>query len=417
MAQKRIVLGNCGAVDPQSIDSYIARGGFKAFFKARDKMKPAGIISEIKKSGLTGRGGAGFSTGLKWELARNARGNEKYLICNADEGEVGTFKDKYLLSGDPFGLVEGLAIAGLAISAKQAYIYLRQEYRSINGLLTGAIAQAAERGYLKHMDITVFEGAGAYICGEESALMNSIEGRRGESRYKPPFPPQKGLWDMPTIINNVETLMNVPHIINKGADWFSAMGTARSKGTKVFSVSGDVSRPGVYELVMGSCLRELLELAGASDTRAVQVGGAAGSILPASLLDTPLSHETYLGSGAVVALNSTRDIIDAVHNDLHFLNDESCGKCTPCREGTEVMLEIYGRLKSGDGHQHDLAALEDLARAMAAASLCGLGQAAAVPVLDSLRYFYNDYIDRINQSHFLRSYLGGELFTIEEAIR
>jgi NADH:ubiquinone oxidoreductase subunit F (NADH-binding) len=211
--------------------------------------------------------------------------------------------------------------------------------------------------------------------------------------------------------------MNVPHIINNGADWFSAMGTPRSKGTKVFSVSGDVSRPGVYELVMGSCLSELLDLAGASDTRAVQVGGAAGSLLPASLLDTPLSHETYLGSGAVVALNSTRDIIEAVHNDLHFLNDESCGKCTPCREGTEVMLEIYGRLKSGDGHQRDLAALEDLARAMAAASLCGLGQAAAVPVLDSLRYFYNDYIDRINQSHFLRGYLGGEIFKIEEAIR
>jgi NADH-quinone oxidoreductase subunit F len=418
VAEKRIVLSKCGSIDPRVIGTYIARGGFSGFVKARDKMKPDSIIAEVKKSGLTGRGGAGFNTGLKWELARRAKAKEKYLLCNADEGEVGAFKDKYILSNDPFGLIEGMLIAGLAIGAQQAYIYLRNEYHFLFGPLSRAVDQVREKGYLKHMDIRVFEGAGAYICGEESALMNSIEGMRGESRYKPPYPPTSGLWGLPTIINNVETLMNVPHIINNGAAWFSAMGTGRSKGTKVFSVSGDVSRPGVYELEMGSTLRELLvDLAGAADVKAVQIGGATGNILPAAMLNTPLSHETYLGSGAVVALNSGRDILDVVQNNMHFLNDESCGKCTPCREGTEVMLEIFGRLTRGEGHEKDITALDTLARAMAVSSLCGLGQAAAVPVLDSLKYFYNDYVDRISQSHFLRSYLGGELFKSEEGIR
>jgi len=407
VAEKRIVLGNCGVIDPQNIETYLAKGGFKAFIKARDKMKPQGIVEEIKKSGLTGRGGAGFPCGLKWELARNTKAKTKYLICNADEGEVGQFKDKYLLSKDPFTLIEGMLIAGLAIGAQQAFIYLRAEYHVLYDQLCRAIEQAKEKGFLKHLDIKVFEGAGSYICGEESALMNSIEGRRGESRYKPPYPPTSGLWDKPTIINNVETLMNVPHIINNGAAWFSAMGTKRSKGTKVFCVSGDVARPGVYELEMGSPLKELLiGLAGAKDIKAVQIGGSAGSIIPASMIDTPLAHETFLGSGAVVALNSSRDIIDIVHNDMHFLNEESCGKCTPCREGTEVMLEILGRLTRGEGVAEDISKLEDLARTMALASLCGLGQAAAVPVLDSLKYFSQEYVDRIEQSMYLRSYIG-----------
>jgi len=418
VAEKRIVLGNCGVIDPQNIETYLAKGGFKAFIKARDKMKPQGIVEEIKKSGLTGRGGAGFPCGLKWELARNTKAKTKYLICNADEGEVGQFKDKYLLSKDPFTLIEGMLIAGLAIGAQQAFIYLRAEYHVLYDQLCRAIEQAKEKGFLKHLDIKVFEGAGSYICGEESALMNSIEGRRGESRYKPPYPPTSGLWDKPTIINNVETLMNVPHIINNGAAWFSAMGTKRSKGTKVFCVSGDVARPGVYELEMGSPLKELLiGLAGAKDIKAVQIGGSAGSIIPASMIDTPLAHETFLGSGAVVALNSSRDIIDIVHNDMHFLNEESCGKCTPCREGTEVILEILGRLTRGEGVAGDISALEDLARTMALASLCGLGQAAAVPVLDSLKYFREEYINRIDQSLFLRSYLGSEFYKSKEGVR
>lgn len=417
MAEKRIVLSNCGITNPRDINTYLDRGGFKALEKAR-RMKPAAIVAEIKKSGLTGRGGAGFPCGLKWELALNTKAKQKYLICNADEGEVGTFKDRYILSQDPFGLIEGMCVAGFAIGAQHAYIYLRAEYHFMLDLLKEAIAQARDKGYLKNTDITVFEGAGAYICGEESALMNSIEGRRGESRYKPPYPPQRGLWGYPTIINNVETLMNVPHIINKGAAWFNAMGTARSKGTKVFSVSGDVSRPGVYELEMGSCLRELVvDLAGADDVKAVQVGGSTGTIIPGHMLDIALSHETCLGSGAVVVLNSRRDIIDAVYNDMHFLNEESCGKCTPCREGTEVMMEILDRLRKVEGMEGDIAALEDLAQAMAVASLCGLGQAAAVPVLDSLKYFREEYVDRIEQSTYLRSYLGSEFYKSTEGIR
>jgi NADH:ubiquinone oxidoreductase subunit F (NADH-binding) len=409
VAEKRIALRNCGEIDPQNIETYLARGGFKAFERARDKMKPKDVVAEIKESGLTGRGGAGFNCGLKWELALNTKAKKKYLICNADEGEVGSFKDKYILQHDPFGLIEGMCIAGLAMGAQQAYIYLRTEYHFLYDHLCRAIAQARGKGYLRLMDIQVFEGAGSYICGEESALMNSIEGRRGEARYKPPYPPVRGLWGMPTIINNVETLMNVPHIIANGATWFSKMGTDRSKGTKVFSVSGDVKNPGVYELVMGSSLKELVGLAGADDVKAVQIGGSTGNILPASLLDTPLSHKTYLGCGAVIVFDSARDIIDIVHNDIRFLSEESCGKCTPCRDGTEVMLEIFGRLCRLEGEQGDIDALEDVAKTMAVASLCGLGQAAAVPVLDSLKYFRDEYANRIDQSLFLRSYLGGEV--------
>lgn len=410
MTERRIVLRNCGGIDPGNIETYLARGGFKAFERARDKMKPKDIVAEIKRSGLTGRGGAGFNCGLKWELALNSRAKKKYLICNADEGEVGAFKDKYILQHDPFGLIEGMCIAGLAIGAREAYIYLRSEYHFLYDDLWRAIAQAGEKGYLRHMDIRVFEGAGAYICGEESALMNSIEGQRGEARYKPPYPPTHGLWGMPTIINNVETLTNIPHIIANGAAWFSKMGTDRSKGTKVFSISGDVKNPGVYELEMGSSLKELvMELAGADDVKGVQIGGSTGNILPASLLDTPLSHETYLGCGAVVVFNLERDIIDIIHNNIRFVSEECCGKCTPGREGTEVMMEIFGRLSRLEGEQGDIEALEDVAKTMAVASLCGLGQAAAVPVLDSLKYFRDEYINRIEQSLFLRSYLGGEM--------
>ncbi len=418
MPEKRIVLGNCGATDPNDIETYLGKGGFKGFIKARDRLKPGDIVDQVKKSGLSGRGGAGFPCGLKWELARNAKAKMKYLICNADEGEVGTFKDRYILSHDPFGLIEGICIAGLAIGARQAYIYLRAEYHFLNDPLCRAIAQVKEKGFLKHLDIQVFEGAGSYVCGEESALMDSIEGKRGEARYRPPYPQARGLWGQPTIINNVETLMNIPHIIANGAAWFSAMGTAKSKGTKVFSVSGDVSKPGVYELEMGSSLKELvMDLAGAVDIKAVQVGGRHGNIIPGHMIDIVLSYETCLGPGAVVVFNSKRDIIDIVHNNMHFLNDESCGKCTPCREGTEVMLEILGRLRGVEGAAGDIDALEDLAQTMALASLCGLGQEAAVPVLDSLKYFRAEYVNRIEQSLFLRSYLGEELSKSKEGER
>jgi len=405
--ERRIILKNCVVIDPGDISSYLKSGGFTSFVKARDTLTPDKIIDEIKKSGLTGRGGAGFSCGLKWELARNAKTKKKYIICNADEGEVGTFKDRYLLTNDPFGLIEGICIAGLAVGAGQAYLYLRAEYHSLFKLLSNAIDQVRQKGFLKHMDIRVFEGAGAYICGEESALMNSIEGGRGESRYKPPYPPTQGLWESPTVINNVETFMNIPHIISHGASWFSSIGTARSKGTKVFCVSGDVMKPGVYEMPMGSPLRELVvDLAGAEDVKAVQVGGAAGTIIPKEKIGTSLSHETCLGSGAVVVYDSTRDIIDIVYKNMLFLHEESCGKCTPCRDGLEAMIGIYARLLSGEGETSDLRILEDLSQTMSLASLCGLGQAASVPVMDSLKYFRDEYEGLIWQSAYMRSITG-----------
>jgi NADH:ubiquinone oxidoreductase subunit F (NADH-binding) len=395
-------LKNCGKIDPEDVASYVKKDGFKALEKARKKMTPKKVIDEVKESGLRGRGGAGFPCGAKWELARKSKGSPKYLICNADEGEVGTFKDRYIIQNDPFSLIEGMALAAYAIAAKKAYIYLRAEYHYLLGGLSKAIEQA--KPHLGTLAIEICEGAGAYICGEESALMNSIEGKRGEARYRPPFPPTSGLFEQPTIINNVETLVNVPHIILEGAKWYKGLGTKESKGTKLFCVSGDVARPGVYELEMGCRLKELVEkIAGAGSVKLVQVGGSTGGIVPGSMLDTPLAYETILGSGAVTVLDESRDVIDFVYRTMEFLNEESCGKCTPCREGTEVMVEILGRLARGEGAQKDIRAMEDLSKAMMLSSLCGLGQTAAIPVLDTLMYFRNDYQNRISQSVFLRN--------------
>ncbi|HUJ89397.1 MAG TPA: NADH-ubiquinone oxidoreductase-F iron-sulfur binding region domain-containing protein [Syntrophorhabdales bacterium] len=401
MAETRIVLQFCENIEPGDIAAYLEKDGFQGLTKAR-AMGPEAVIAEIKASGLKGRGGAGFPCGTKWELARSAPGNEKYLICNADEGEVGTFKDRYIIQHDPFSLLEGIGIAAEAIGAHKAYIYLRAEYDYLLDGLKGAVDQATTKGLLD-LAIEIREGAGSYVCGEESALTNSIEGRRGEARFRPPFPPESGLFDKPTVINNVETLMNIPRIIAGGAAWFSRIGTAKSRGTKVFSVSGDVSRPGVYELPMGSRLAELLDLAGAKDVRLVQIGGATGGIVPAPMVNTPLSYETVLGSGAVTVMNTARDVIDFVYRSMEFLNEESCGKCTPCREGTEVMVGILDRLTKGEGVEEDIQILEELSRVMVDSSLCGLGQAAPIPVLDTLKYFRNDYENRIKQSVFLRT--------------
>jgi NADH-quinone oxidoreductase subunit F len=398
---ERIVLQQCESIDPTNIASYQEKGGFRAFEAVRG-MDPEKVIAEVKASRLRGRGGAGFPCGTKWELARKTSADEKYVLCNADEGEVGAFKDRYILQRNPFALLEGIGIAAYAIGASKAYIYLRGEYHYLLESLTGAIIQAEEMGLLP-VPVEVREGAGAYVCGEESALMNSIEGRRGEVRFRPPFPPSSGLFGKPTVINNVETLMNIPPIINKGAPWFSGIGTNGSAGTKVFSVCGDVDRPGVYELPMGSRLNDLLSLAEARKVKMVQVGGATGGIVPASMVETPLSYETVLGSGAVTVFDNTRDVIDVVYRNIEFLNDESCGECTPCREGTEVMLEIFERLVNGDGEAGDISVLEELSRVMMSSSLCGLGQAAPVPILDSLKYFRNDYENRIKQSIFLRT--------------
>jgi NADH:ubiquinone oxidoreductase subunit F (NADH-binding) len=400
--QKSLVLSKCSVIDPADIETYLQHDGFKALAKARKEMTPDGVIETVKASKLLGRGGAGFSTGLKWSLARQAEGTEKYIICNADEGEMGTFKDRFILGKDPFTLIEALAIAAFAVGAKRAFIYLRAEYTSLLPLLRNAITAAADKGFLGDVQMDVFVGAGAYVCGEETALMNSIEGQRGESRYKPPFPPQSGLWGNPTIINNVETLMNIPAIILNGPEWFLKIGTAASKGTKVFSVSGDVEKPGVYELELGSALSELVALAGARDVKMVQVGGAAGRIVPQSDLDVPLAFESVLGSGAVMVYNKTRDVIDISHRTMTFFAEESCGKCTPCREGTEVMIEILGRLAKGDGSPDDIGALEELSSAMALASLCGLGQAAPMVVQDTLAYFREEYEIRVEQSLLLK---------------
>ena len=398
---ERIVLRYAEAIDAHNISTYIEQGGFKALVKARE-MGPDGVIAEIKASGLRGRGGAGFPCGVKWQLAASTPGDEKYVICNADEGEMGTFKDRYIIEHDPFSLIEGIAIAAYAIGATKAYIYLRGEYRYLLNSLTSTVDQARRKGFLR-LPVEIREGAGAYVCGEESALMNSIEGRRGEVRFRPPFPPTSGLFGKPTVINNVETLMNIVPIIEKSAAWFTAIGTATSKGTKVFSVSGDVERPGVYELSLGTRLSDLLALAGAGDVKMVQIGGATGAVVPASLAEMPLAYETVLGSGAIMVFNTSRDIIDFVYQTMEFLNEESCGQCTPCREGTEAMIEILDRLRKGDGAPEDIAAMEGLSSLMMKSSLCGLGQAAPVPVLDTLKYFRNDYVNRIKQSVFLRT--------------
>jgi len=408
MPEKRIVLRNCTVIDPADINTYLEQDGFKALAQAL-AMTPEAVIAEVKASGLRGRGGAGFPCGLKWELARKSSGVEKYLICNADEGEVGTFKDRYILQHDPFTLIEAMTIAAHAMGAKQAFIYLRAEYHYLLKGLLDAIDQVKARGFLAHLNIEIREGAGAYICGEESALMDSIEGKRGESRFKPPFPPSRGLWGKPTIINNVETLMNIPAIILNGAQWFNQIGTDKSKGTKVFSISGDVARPGVCEFVLGSRLDEIVvDWALARDIKMVQVGGATGGVIPSSMIKTPLAFESVLGSGAVTVFNQSRDTLDFVSRTVEFLAEESCGKCTPCREGTEVMLEILGRLAKGDGQQEDIQTLEELSSVMSLSSLCGLGQAASVPVMDTLKYFRNDYETRIKQSVFMRSLRGAQ---------
>ncbi len=398
MPEKRVVLKNCGIIDPRSIETYLENDGFKAWQKVSGEMTPDQVIEELKASGLRGRGGAGFPCGVKWEMARNAPGDEKFVLCNADEGEIGTFKDRYILENDPFTLIEGIAIAAYTVGARQAYIYLRAEYHDLLDLLTRAVNQAKEKGFLEHLDIEVREGAGAYICGEESALMESIEGKRGDVRYKPPFPPTEGLWQKPTVINNVETLMNVPRIMLNGVDWFNQMGTERSKGTKVFSLSGDLEKPGVYEMELGSSLRELVvDLARAPSVRMVQIGGATGRVITEAMLDTPLSFETLLGAGAIIVYDESRDVIDIIHRTMEFLAEESCGKCTPCREGTTVMVEMLGRLYRGEGRKNDITVLEQLSSTMILSSLCGLGQAAPNPVMDSLEHFKSAYEMRIRE--------------------
>jgi len=414
--QKKVVLSNCGAIDPEEIEEYIAAGGYEALGRVLTEMTPDEVIEEIKRSGLRGRGGAGFPTGVKWELVRKAPGSEKYVICNADEGDPGAFMDRAILEGDPHAVLEGMAIAAFAVGAEKGYIYVRAEYPLAIQRLKRAISQAREYGLLGDdifesgfsFDVELRMGAGAFVCGEETALIASIEGRRGEPRPRPPYPAQSGLWGKPTLINNVETFANVRHIVQNGAEWFSAIGTETSKGTKVFALAGQVRNTGLVEVPMGITLRELIfEVGGGVPEgrkfKAVQIGGPSGGCLPEELLDVPVDYESLrehgaiMGSGGVIVLDDSACMVNVAKFFLQFTADESCGKCPPCRVGTQMMLEILNRITEGRGTEEDLERLEELAQLVKSASLCGLGQTAPNPVLSTLRYFRDEYLAHIRE--------------------
>ncbi len=404
--EMRIVLRNYGKIDPLNIDDYIDAGGYKSLEKAR-AMKQTELIDEVKKSGLRGRGGAGFNTGQKWSFSYNIQEEVKYVVCNADEGEPGTYKDRIILENDPQSVIEGMAICGYAIGSKQGYIYCRGEYPYVVEKLNQAIAQAKAKGVLGDFDLEVRMGAGAYVCGEESALIESIEGHRGEPRFKPPFPPVIGLWGKPTIVNNVETFANIPIILEKGADWYKSIGASSYPGTKVLTLTGDIANRTFVEVPTNTTIRQVLfdfggGIVGGKKFKAVQIGGTSGGFIPESLLDTPIDFDSMtaigavLGSGAVFVMDETRDMVDVVTRIAKFFEHESCGKCTPCREGTKRMHEMMDRVLAGQGRAGDLDNLERLGSIMSRACLCGLGQAAPAPVLTTLKHFKSDYAAKFN---------------------
>jgi NADH-quinone oxidoreductase subunit F/NADP-reducing hydrogenase subunit HndC len=414
--QNRIVLGNCGFINPENIKEYIARDGYEALAKALTQMTPEQVIDEVKASGLRGRGGGGFPTGLKWQFARDAKGDKKYVICNADEGDPGAFMDRSVLEGDPHALIEGMAIAAYAIGSDEGYIYVRAEYPLAIKRLQIAIAQAHELGLLGkdifgsgfNFKLNIKEGAGAFVCGEETALIASIEGRRGEPRVRPPFPANKGLWGKPSNVNNVETFANVPRIIAKGSQWYAGMGTEKSKGTKVFALTGKVKNTGLAEVTMGLTLREIIfEIGGGiiddKKFKAVQIGGPSGGCIPEQLLDLPIDYDSLIsagammGSGGLVVMDEDTCMVELARFFLNFTQMESCGKCTPCREGTKIMLDILERITKGEGKEGDIELLESLAKTIKSTSLCGLGQTAPNPVLATLRYFRDEYEAHIKE--------------------
>ncbi len=413
--QVRVVLKNAGRIDPESIEEYIAEDGYEALGKALTQMTPEQVIAEMKKSGLQGRGGAFFPTGLKWSFAAAETAQPKYIVCNADEGEPGTFKDRLILEGDPHAVIEGMALAGYAVGASQGFVYIRGEYKMSINRIRRAIEAARAHGLLGKnifgsgfsFDIEVREGAGAYICGEETALIESIEGKRGEPRDKPPFPPSVGLWGKPTIVNNVETLANVPQIILKGAEWFRSMGTEKSPGTKVFTMVGNINNPGLIEVPMGITLREIIYdighgIPGGKGFKLAQMGGTTGGILTEEHLDLPMTVETLreigagLGSGALLVVDDSQDIIELVKNFVEFFNHESCGKCTLCREGNGRLLQLLERISEGKGCEADIDLMESLAVTMMKGAFCGLGQAAPIPILGCLKYFRREFIAACN---------------------
>ena len=408
--QKRIALKNCGVVNPEDIDEYIAFDGYKALEKVLKEMTQDEVIDVVKESGLRGRGGAGFPTGKKWELTKASEGDQKYVGCNADEGDPGAFMDRSILEGDPHSVLEAMEIAGYAIGANKGYIYVRAEYPIAVQRLKIAIEQAREYGLLGEnifgtdfsFDIEIRLGAGAFVCGEETALLESIEGKRGQPRVKPPYPAQSGLWGKPTLINNVETYANIAQIILKGAKWYSSIGTETSKGTKVFALGGNVNNIGLVEVPMGTTLREIIYDIGGGipngrDFKAAQTGGPSGGCIPKEHLDTPIDYESLkeigsmMGSGGLIVMDDTKCMVCLAKFYLEFTVSESCGKCTPCRIGTKRMLEILERLCNGEGEELDLYKLEKLAANIQKSSICGLGQSAPNPVISTLKYFREEF--------------------------
>ncbi|MBT9165745.1 MAG: NADP-reducing hydrogenase subunit HndC [Chloroflexi bacterium] len=419
--QKQIILLNCGHIDAESLPEYIARGGYQGLAKVLTTMTPEEVIEEVKRSGLRGLGGGGFPTGRKWDACWQAPGEEKYIICNADEGDPGAFMDRSLLEGDPHSVLEGMIIAGYAVGAKRGVIYVRAEYPLAVKRVFIAIAQARERGLLGRnilgsifdFDVAVFQGAGAFVCGESTALVLSIEGKRGMPKSLPrPRTTEKGLWDKPTLLNNVKTFANIGHIINKGADWFAGIGTAKSKGTAIFALTGKIANCGLIEIPMGITLRQIIYGIGGGipagkSFKAVQIGGPSGGCLPEEHLDLSIDFDSLtaagamMGSGGLVVLSEDDCMVEIARFFTKFTQNESCGKCVPCREGTKRMLEILTRITEGKGREEDIALLEELATTVKDGSLCGLGQTAPNPVLTTLRYFRDEYIAHISERRCL----------------
>ena len=413
--QQKIVLANSGRVDPEKLADYIAAGGYQSLAKALEEMTPRDVVEEIKKSGLRGRGGAGYPSGLKWELVAKQTTPTKYIVCNADEGDPGAFMDRSVLEGDPHRVLEGMAIAGYAVGAQQGYIYVRGEYGLAIQRLQTAIKQAErehllgarilEQGFQFRIDLRI--GAGAFVCGEETALIASIEGKRGQPRQRPPYPPASGLWGAPTLINNVETFANIPPIVERGGDWFAGIGTAGSKGTKVFALAGKIANTGLIEVPMGTTLREILfDIGGGIPNRrfkAAQTGGPSGGCIPEQFLDLPVDYESLaqigsiMGSGGLIVMDETSCMVDVARFFMEFCMDESCGKCIPCRAGTVQMHDILQRITTGDASEDDLEMLKSLSELLRETSLCGLGQTAPNPVVSTLKYFPREYDAHIRE--------------------
>jgi NADH-quinone oxidoreductase subunit F/NADP-reducing hydrogenase subunit HndC len=409
--QLRVALRNCGLINPEDIFEYIAFGGYEALGKVLTSMTPEQVIEEVKKSGLRGRGGGGFPTGLKWDITHKQQSPEKFIICNADEGDPGAFMDRSILEGDPHSVIEAMAIGGYAIGADKGLIYIRAEYPLAIARLNIAIKQAKEQGLLGknifgtgfNFEITIKFGAGAFVCGEETALINSCEGKRGEPNYKPPYPAEEGYWGHPTCVNNVETFANISQIIMRGADWFSSIGTERSKGTKVFALAGKIKNVGLIEVPMGVTLREIIYdigggIPGGRKFKAVQTGGPSGGVMTEKHLDTPIEYDSLLeigsmmGSGGMIVMDERDNMVKIAKFYLEFSMDESCGRCTPCRIGTKRMYEILNKITSGKGTMSDIDALKQLAYMVKDGSLCGLGQTAPNPVISTLKHFWDEYL-------------------------